>query len=54
MSKTGGHRVILNFANQLSKFGHEVSITTLKYDNWFNLSPEIRIYNKGTEKFNLF
>jgi glycosyltransferase involved in cell wall biosynthesis len=42
--RTGGVRVLLNFANQLAKMGHEVSITTMLHRaGWFQLSPEIRL-----------
>jgi len=29
--RTGGTRVLLNFMNELSKLGHEVSMSTLYY-----------------------
>ena len=41
--RTGGVRTLFNFANQLVEKGHEVSIVTNFFINWFPLNPEIRI-----------
>ena len=46
--RTGGTRVLFNFMNELSKMGHEVSMTTLHYNNWFPLSPDIKVISKKT------
>ena len=46
--RTGGVRVLLNFVNELSRMGHEVSITTPYYDNWFSLSPSVGIISNRT------
>ncbi len=50
--RTGGTRVLFNFMNELTKLGHQVSITTFYYDKWFPLSPDIQIISKKT-KFDL-
>jgi hypothetical protein len=44
--RTGGTRVLFNFMNELTKLGHQVSITTFYYDKWFPLSPDIQIISK--------
>jgi len=41
--KTGGVRVLFNFMNELAKLGHEVTLTTLYYTNWFPFSKDIKI-----------
>lgn len=41
--RTGGVRTILNFANQLVKKGHEVSIVTNRFKDWFPLNSGIKI-----------
>ena len=46
--RTGGVIVLLNFMNELVKQGHEVSLTTIYYDDWFPLSKDIRIISKRT------
>lgn len=46
--RTGGVRVLFNFMNELVKHGHEVSLTTMYYDNWFPLSKDITIISKRT------
>ncbi|MEM0134882.1 MAG: glycosyltransferase [Thermoplasmatales archaeon] len=46
--RTGGVRVLLNFVNELAKLGHEVSITTPYYDDWFPLDPSVKIISKKT------
>lgn len=47
--RTGGNRTLLNFMNELVKLGHEVSITTLNYDNWFPLSRDVTIISEKTK-----
>lgn len=51
--RTGGTRVLLNFMNELAKLGHEISLTTIFYDEWFPLSKDVRIISKKT-KFDLY
>lgn len=46
--RTGGTRVLLNFMNELVNLGHEVSLTTLGYDNWFPLH-DVEIITKKTK-----
>jgi len=41
--RTGGVRTLFNFMNELVKLGHEVTLTTLYYSNWFPLSKDIKI-----------
>ena len=47
--RTGGTRVLMNFANELDKMGHEVSFTTLAYNNWFHLPQDVKIISKRTK-----
>jgi glycosyltransferase involved in cell wall biosynthesis len=47
-TRTGGTRTLLNFANELAKMGHDVSITTPHYDSWFQLDSGVRIITKKT------
>ena len=51
--RTGGTRVLLNFMNELVKQGHEVSLTTIYYDDWFPLTKDIKIISKRT-RFNQY
>ena len=44
---TGGVRSLLNFANNLVERGHEVSITTNLFIDWFSISPDIKIISPG-------
>ncbi|MEM3455848.1 MAG: hypothetical protein QXE05_12155 [Nitrososphaeria archaeon] len=44
--RTGGTRTLLNFANELAKMGHEVSITVPYYDDWFPVDQSVRIIAK--------
>lgn len=46
LGRTGGTRVLLNFINQLSYLGHEVSITTLARNDWFPISKDVKIITK--------
>ena len=54
--RTGGVRSLLNFANQLVKKGHEVSIVTNLFINWFPLDSEIKIIatNKLVTLYHLY
>ena len=52
-SRTGGTRTLLNFMNELVKLGHEVSLTTMSYDNWFPLSKDVKIITPRS-KIDLF
>ena len=54
--RTGGVRSLLNFANQLAKRGHEVSIVTNLFINWFPLDSEIKIIaaNKLVNLYHLY
>jgi hypothetical protein len=47
--RTGKVRVLLNFMNELVKSGHEISLTTMYYDNCFPLSKDIKIISKWTK-----
>lgn len=38
LDRTGGVRVLFNFANELYKLGHDVSITTLSSKKIYGLS----------------
>jgi len=51
--RTGGTRVLLNFMNELVKQGHEVSLTTIYYDDWFPPTKDIKIISKRT-RFNQY
>ena len=51
--RTGGTRTILNYANELSDLGHEVSITALYHDPWLKLNESVNIVAKKT-KLNLY
>ncbi len=51
--RTGGTRTLLNFMNQLVSLGHEISLTTIFYDNWFPLSKDVKVISKNT-KFDLY
>ena len=51
--RTGGTRTILQYANELQKLGHEVSLTTLFYDDWFPLNRDIKVISKLT-RFQLY
>ncbi|MFP3191407.1 MAG: glycosyltransferase family 4 protein [Thermoproteota archaeon] len=51
--RTGGTRVLFNFMNELVKQGHEVSLTTIYYDDWFPLTKDIKIISKRT-RFNQY
>ena len=44
--RTGGTRTILQYANEFQRFGHEVSLTTLFYDDWFPLDEGIKVISK--------
>jgi glycosyltransferase involved in cell wall biosynthesis len=46
--RTGGIRSLLNFMNELSRMGHEVYMTTLYYNKWFPLSPDVNVISKRT------
>jgi glycosyltransferase involved in cell wall biosynthesis len=54
MGRTGGTRVLLNFANELFRLGHEVSISTANYDRWFNLEKGIKVYSPRFAKVSLY
>ncbi len=47
--RTGGTRVLFNFMNELVKLGHQVSLTTTYYDDWFPLSKDVKIIAKRTK-----
>ena len=47
--RTGGTRVILNYANELSSRGNEVSLTTIYHDPWFNLNSDVSVVAKKTK-----
>lgn len=47
--RTGGTRVILNYANELSELGHEVSITALYHDPWFKLNEDVTVISRKTK-----
>jgi len=51
--RTGGTRVLFNFMNELVKQGHEVSVTTIHYDDWFPFAKDIKIISKRT-RFNQY
>ena len=51
--RTGGTRTLLNFMNELVKLGHEISLTTLFYDDWFPLSKDVKVISKRT-KFDMY
>lgn len=44
--RTGGTRTILQYANEFQRLGHEVSLTTLFYDDWFPLNKDIKVISK--------
>lgn len=52
--RTGGTRVLLNFANELSRLGHEVSITTADLKRWFSYEKDIKIYSPRFAKVSLY
>ncbi|MEM0135915.1 MAG: glycosyltransferase family 4 protein [Thermoplasmatales archaeon] len=47
--RTGGTKTILNYANELSRRGNEVSLTTLYHDPWFKLNSEVNVISKRTK-----
>lgn len=52
--QTGGTRSLLNFANEWSKMGHDVSITTLYYIPWFPLMKSVNVITSTRSKFDFF
>lgn len=54
MLRTGGTRVLLNFAKELSKRGHEISIITGLRSNWFALPSDVTINTLGISGYSHF
>ncbi|MEM3859587.1 MAG: hypothetical protein QW478_09320 [Candidatus Micrarchaeaceae archaeon] len=47
--RTDGTRTVLNYANELSRRGNEVSLTTLYHDPWFKMNSLVNGISKRTK-----